>query len=63
MLLYFTDSITSNQLAINPTYVIAVFPTPEGEHQGNTVISLINGSLIVSESQIDVVGQLQGQLK
>jgi hypothetical protein len=63
MLLYFTDSITNNQLAINPTYVVAVFPAPEGEHQGNTVISLINGSLIVSESQIDVVGQLQGQLK
>jgi len=63
MLIYFTDTSTKNLIAINPTYVVAVFTVNEGEHEDKTVISLTNGSLIVEESQIDVVGRLQGQLK
>ena len=63
MLVYFTDTSTKNSIAINPSYVVAIFTATEGEHQGNTVISLTNGSLIVEESLLDVVGRLQGELK
>jgi len=63
MLIYFTDAITKQQIAINPTYVTAVFELQEGEHLGKTVISLVGGTLIIDESLIDAVGALQGQLK
>ena len=63
MLVYFTDAVTKEKIAINPTYVTAVFVVKEGEHEGKTVISLTNGTLVVEESQIDVFGILQGQLQ
>ena len=63
MLVYFTDAVNSCSIAINPTYVVAVFSAHDGPHLGKTVISVINGTVVVEESQIDVVGVLQGQLK
>jgi hypothetical protein len=63
MLVYFTDAVTKNKLAINPAYVVGVFIANDEEHKGKTVLSLLNGSFLVDESQIDVVGVLQGQLK
>lgn len=62
MLLQFTDAVTNNSISINPSKVVAVFTVAEGEHEGKTVIGVTNGNLLVSESYIDVVGQLQGQL-
>ena len=63
MLIYFTDAVTGNKLAINPEYVTGVFIANDEENKGKTVLSLINGSFLVSESQIEAVGVLQGQLK
>ena len=62
MLVYFTDTVTQQQIAINPTYVTAVYVVPEGDLKGKTVIGLTNGNVIVDESQITVVGVIQGQL-
>jgi hypothetical protein len=62
MLIYFTDAVTQEQIAINPTYVTAVFVSQDVGHKGKTVISLTNGTLIVEQSQNDVVGALQAQL-
>jgi hypothetical protein len=63
MLIYFTDAVTGSKLAINPEYVTGVFIANDEENKGKTVLSLINGSFLIAESQIDVVGVLQGQLK
>ena len=63
MLVYFTDAMTEQQIAINPTYVTAIFVAADGDMQGKTVIGLTNGSVVVKESQIDAVGVIQGQLK
>lgn len=63
MLVYFTDVVSKNQVAVNPKYVVAVFPVAEGELKGKTIISLVNGSVAVEQSQIDVVGVLQGQIE
>jgi hypothetical protein len=63
MLLTFNDAVTQNAVSINPSYVVAVFTVVEGEHQGKTVIGLTNGNLVVSQDYLDVVGQLQGELK
>ena len=63
MLVYFTDAVTKNKLAINPAYVVGVFIANDEEHKGKTVLSLLNGSFLIDESQIDVVGVLQGQIK
>jgi hypothetical protein len=62
MLVYFTDAVTQDQIAINPTYVVAVFTAKEGEMKDKTVIGLTNGNVVVEQSQVDVVGILQGQL-
>ena len=62
MLVYFTDTVNQQQIAINPTYVTAVYVVPEGDLKGKTVIGLTNGNVIVDESQITVVGVIQGQL-
>jgi hypothetical protein len=63
MLIYFTDATSGNKLAINPKYVTGVFIANDEENKGKTVLSLINGSFLVNESQIETVGVLQGQLK
>jgi hypothetical protein len=63
MLIYFTDAVSGNKLAINPEYVTGVFIANDEENKGKTVLSLINGSFLISESQIETVGVLQGQLK
>ena len=62
MLVYFTDATSQQQIAINPKQVVAVFTVKEGEMQGKTAIGVINGSILVEESQVEVVGVLQGQL-
>lgn len=62
MLVYFTDATNQQEVAINPKYVVAVFVLPDGEMKDKTVVGLINGNIVVEESQIDVVGVLQGQL-
>jgi predicted metal-dependent peptidase len=63
MLVYFTDAITKEKIAVNPKYVVVVFVLPDGEMQGKTVIGLPSGNIVIEESQIDVVGILQGQIE
>ena len=62
MLVYFTDAVTGSTMAINPKFVTGVFIAADEEHKGKTVVSLLNGSFLVDENQIDVVGKLQGEL-
>ena len=63
MLLTFTDAQTKQTIAVNPEYVVVVFinKTEEGDEQ--TIINTTTGNIVVDLSFIDVVGQLQGQLK
>jgi hypothetical protein len=63
MLIYFTDAVSGNKIAINPEYVTGVFVANDEENKGKTVLSLLNGSFLIGESQIETVGVLQGQLK
>ena len=56
-MIWFTD-VRKNKVAINPRHVVAVFTALEAEFMGKTVISLINGQLIVEEQDIEVVGML-----
>jgi hypothetical protein len=62
MLVYFTDAVTQKKVAINPFYVTCVFEANDGELMGKTVIALTSGTVIVNDSQLDVVGVLQGQI-
>lgn len=57
-MLWFTDAVTQKQIAVNPKYVVAVFTAQEGEATGKTVISLINGTCIVEDSELEVVGRI-----
>ena len=62
MLIYFTDVVNSCSIAINPTYVVAVFSAHDGPHLGKTVISVINGTVVVEEEVYEVIGRIQGEL-
>jgi len=62
-LIYFTDAQTGNQVAVNPTYVVVVFTTKDEANNVATVINTMTGNIVVTDSQIDVVGQLQAQLQ
>jgi hypothetical protein len=61
-LIYFTDAQTGNQIAVNPSYVVVVFVTKDDEGVEKTVINTTTGNIVVTDSQIEVVGQLQAQL-
>jgi len=63
MLLTFTDAITNNSIAINPKYVVGVFVAVEGEVKDRTVISLINGSVVVKEDEFTVRGLVSNSLQ
>lgn len=63
MLVYFTDATNQQKVAINPKYAVVVFVLPDGEMKGKTVIGLTTGNIVVDESQIEVVGVLQGQIE
>jgi hypothetical protein len=62
LLIYFTDDVTKNKFAINPKYVVGVFIASDEKNNGKTVISMMNGSFLIEESQLEAVGMIQGQL-
>lgn len=57
-MIWLTDAVSKTKIAVNPTYVVAVFVAAEGEVAGKTVVSLTNGTTVVEESDIDVVGMI-----
>ena len=59
-LVWLTDVKTQQKVALNPKYIVAVFTATEGEAEGKTVVGLINGNIIVEESDLDVVGMITG---
>ena len=59
-LVWFTDKVSTKKVAINPKYVVAVFVAAEGEMEGTTIISLINGTIPVAESDLEVVTAVNG---
>jgi hypothetical protein len=63
MLVWVTDAVNKNKVAVNPVYVVVVFQVPEGEHIGKTAINLTTGSIIVEENDLDVIGMINGELK
>ena len=59
-LVWFTDKVSTKKVAVNPKYVVAVFVAAEGEMEGTTIISLINGTIPVAESDLEVVTAVSG---
>jgi hypothetical protein len=62
-MIWLTDAKSKQKIAINPKHVVAVFVASESEFVGKTVVGLINGQVVVDETDIEVVGQLQGASK
>lgn len=62
MLLHFNDAQTKQAIAVNPNYVVVVFrsKSEEGEF---TVINTTTGNIVVDMDLLEVVGQIQGELK
>jgi hypothetical protein len=57
-MIWVTDALLKHKVAINPQYVVAIFKVPEGEHAGKTAVNLTTGSIIVDETEYDIVGQM-----
>lgn len=62
MLIYFTDAQSNVPIAVNPQNVVSVFTASDGEMIGKTVIIFNGGNLAVTESELDVVGRINGEL-
>lgn len=68
MLLTFTEILSGEPIAINPTKVISVFTIKKSEdvdeqqYVGKTVIVLEGSNVIVVEPYDEVVGRLNGEL-
>jgi len=62
-MLLFTDAQTGNSIAVNPNFVVVVFSTKNDEGVEKTVINTTTGNVLVNESQVEVIGQIQGELK
>ena len=58
---YVTDAVTNNRVAINPAHVVAVFKIPEGEQAGKTGINLVNGSIVCSEEDYEIVSLINNE--
>jgi len=52
---WLTDATNGTKIAVNSEYVVAVFTAQEGPVEGKTVISLINGTVPVNETDLEVV--------
>ena len=59
-MIWVTDSFTGGKVALAKAHIVAVFIMHGGENEGKTAINLTNGNIIVAESDIEVVGMLQG---
>lgn len=57
-MIWVTDVHTNQKVALNPQHIVAIFIAPDGDHKGKTAINLINGQLIVEESDIDLVASM-----
>jgi len=57
-MIWITEATSGNKIAINPTYIVAVFIISEGDQKGKTAINLTNGNVVVEESDFDVVGMM-----
>jgi hypothetical protein len=60
-MIYVTDAISKNRVAINTAHVVAVFKIPDGEQAGKTGVNLVNGSIICDEEDYEIVGLIKGQ--
>ena len=58
---YVTDAVTNNRVAINPAHVVAVFKIPEGEQAGKTGMNLVNGSIVCSEEDYEIVALINNE--
>jgi hypothetical protein len=58
---YVTDAVTANRVAINPAHVVAVFKIPEGEQAGKTGVNLVNGSIVCTEEDYEIVAMINNE--
>jgi hypothetical protein len=59
-MIWVTDSQNGNKVAIAKRHIIAVFTIPEGEQEGLTAITLTAGSIVVKESDTELVSLMIG---
>lgn len=57
-MLKFTEVMSGNQVAVNPSAIVAVFCAMEGDHIGKTIIAVSNGSIVVEQSVSEVLGSI-----
>jgi hypothetical protein len=62
MLLTFTDANNGQSFALNPKYIVGVFVGVEDANKDKTLIALSTGTVVVKETYLQVVGQVQSSL-
>lgn len=59
-LIWLSDAINGSKVAVNTDHVVAVFSAKDGELAGKTIVSLINGTVPVSETDLEVFTLING---
>lgn len=59
-IVWLTEKNNNAKIAVNPEHVVAVFVASEGEMQGTTIVSLVNGTIPVAETDLEVVTLVNG---
>lgn len=57
-MIYVTDIVNNNKVAINTRNVIAIFKIIDGEHIGKTCVTLTSGHIYTAEEDYDLVAQI-----
>lgn len=59
-MIWVTDATNGNKVALSKQHIIAIFAIPEGEQKGQTAITMSNGSIVVKESDVELVPLVSG---
>ncbi len=55
MMIYVTESVNNNRIALNTNSIIAVYKIPDGENQGKTCVTLSSGHIFAEEEDYEIV--------
>jgi hypothetical protein len=57
-MIYITDIVNNNKVAISTDHIVAVYKIPDGENAGKTCVNLTSGHIFTSEEDYDIVAQI-----
>jgi hypothetical protein len=58
MMIYITDAVNDNKVALNTNNIVAVYKIPDGENAGKTCVTLSSGHIFAEEEDYEIVAMI-----